>query len=388
MHDQTLNTFRFVVGAARPIRLAVRRPDSRAPDVVEIDSPCAVIGRAPNCHICLPAEDVSYRHAYLQVVGGRIACIDLFSSGGIRWDGDNPGPWLSPQHRIQIGETWLQLFDDGWSYEPDLPSPLDYRPRSEQRPEFGVLPEVELELVNSASKGTRWPINRVITLVGRDERCRITCANDQISKVHCSLLLAPSGLWVVDLLGRDGVRVNGEQTPFGYLQDESELQVGKYIMRARYPQLAAARAAQAAPPPAAASGTGRPSPAFLTRQHQVFPVEEAGDTLVVVPQGDIRDFFYQDIHLESNRVVHILQQYQFANVVVDYSQVKIVGSIVLDAVAAFCRAARGGAAQCAADPEMLSILQTMNFTSIWPHYPTRDEAVQAVRLRQAKAAAT
>ena len=116
-------------------------------------------------------------------------------------------------------------------------------------------------------------------------------------------------------------------------------------------------------------------------------MEEAGDTLVVVPQGDIRDFFYQDIHLESNRVVHILQQYQFHHVVIDYSQVQIVGSIVLDAVAAFCRAARGAAVQCEAGPEMLSILETMNFTSIWPHYPTRNEAVQAVRLRQ-KAAAT
>jgi anti-anti-sigma regulatory factor len=86
-------------------------------------------------------------------------------------------------------------------------------------------------------------------------------------------------------------------------------------------------------------------------------------------------------------VVHILQQYQFHHVVVDYSQVKIVGSIVLDAVAAFCRAARGGAVQCAADPEMLSILETMKFTTIWPYYPTRDEAVQAVRMRQ-KAAVT
>jgi len=61
--------------------------------------------------------------------------------------------------------------------------------------------------------------------------------------------------------------------------------------------------------------------------------------------------------------------------------VKIVGSIVLDAVAGFCRAARGGAAQCAAQPEMLSILETMNFTSIWPHYATRDEAVHALRGR-------
>jgi anti-anti-sigma regulatory factor len=378
MHEQTLNTFRFVVGAARPIRLAVRRPESRTPEVVEFDSPYAVVGRAASCHLCLPEQDVSYRHAYLQVIGGRIACIDLFSAGGTHWDGGQTGPWLSPEHRLQIGSNWLQLFDDGWACDPDLTSPLDFRPRAEQRPEFGALPEVELEMLNSAAKGRSWPINRVITLLGRDERCRITCAGENISKVHCSLLLAPSGLWVVDLLGRGGVRVNGEQTPCGYLQDGAELQVDRFIMRARYPKLAQARAARAATTETVSSDASRPSAAFLTRQHQVFPVEESGETLIVTPQGDIRDFFYQDIHLESNRVIHILQQYQFTHLIVDYSQVQIVGSIVLDAVASFCRSARGRAVQCGACPEMLSVLETTNFTTIWPHFATRAEALSAL----------
>ena len=32
-----------------------------------------------------------------------------------------------------------------------------------------MLPMVDLELLNTSQKGTKWPINRVVTLVGRDD---------------------------------------------------------------------------------------------------------------------------------------------------------------------------------------------------------------------------
>lgn len=378
MDEQTLNTFRFVVGAARPIRLAVRKPEGGPPEEVVVDSPYAVIGRSGGCHVCLNRDGVSYRHAYLQVIGGRILCVDLLSSTGVQWDGSEPGPWLSPEHRLQIGGYTLQLFDDGWACDTALPSPLEVRPRHEQRPEFGVLPEVQLELVGGPA-GKSWPINRVLTLVGRDERCRITCADDRISKVHCSLLLAPSGLWVIDLLGRGGVLVNGERVACAYLPDQAELQVGKYQLRVRYPQVVRPSHVDWS---ATAASQAASSAAFLTKHHQVFPVTIAGDTLIVTPQGDIREFFYQDIHLESNKVVHLLQAHPFQQVVIDFSQVSLVGSVVLDAVATFCRNARGGAALCAASPEMLAVLETMNFPSIWPYYPTQEEALRALHAQR------
>lgn len=378
MDEQTLNTFRFVVGAARPIRLAVRGPEGGPPVEVAIDSPYAILGRSGSCHHCLAGDDVSYRHAYLQVIGGRILCVDLLSANGIEWDGNDKGPWLSPEHRLHIGGHTLQLFDDGWAYDASLPSPLEVRPRSEQRPEFGVLPEVELELTGGAAPGKAWPINRVLTLVGRDERCRITCADERISKVHCSLLLAPSGLWVIDLLGRGGVLVNGERVECAYLHDRAELQVGKYQLRVKYPQVARATHVDWA----AGVSQAASSAAFLTKHHQVFPVTIAGDILIVSPQGDIREFFYQDIHLESNKVVHLLQAHPFQQVVVDFSQVSLVGSVILDAIATFCRTARGGAVMCAASAEMLAVLETMNFPSIWPYYPTQEEALRALHAQR------
>lgn len=385
MDDQTLNSFRFVVGAPRPIRLAVRGPGGGPPDEVVIDAPYGVIGRGAGSHLCLEGNEIGYRHAYLQVLGGRVLCVDLLSRRGLEWDGNTPGPWLSPEHRLRIGAYTLQLYDDGWGYDSDLPSPLDFRPRSEQRPEYGVLPEVQLEIAGGAG-GKAWPINRILTLVGRDDRCRITCSDEQISKVHCSLLLAPSGLWVIDLLGRTGVRVNGQQVAYSYLPHGAEFQIGKYKLRAVYPQLV--KQQQQVMHAGPLSQDDRHAAAtFLTRNHQVFPVEIDGDVLVITPRGDIKDFYYQDIHLESNQIVRLLQAHRFSSVVVDFSKVGIVGSIVLDSVATFCRNARGGATLCQASPELLSVLETMNFPSIWPYHPSRADAVCALSAPSADAPA-
>lgn len=371
MSDQSLNMFRYVVGAAQPLRLLVSREGERNPQTIAVDGPYAIVGRAAGCQVSLPDRSVAFRHAYLQVIGGRVACLDLFSPRGLEWDGPSSGVWLSPEHRVRVGDYWIQLFDDGWFFDADLPSPLDFKPRSQTAPEFGTLPEVELSLADGPYAGQKWPINRIITLLGRDERCRITCADENISRVHCALLLAPSGLWAVDLVGRTKIRINGEETECGFLHEDAELKIGKYALRAHYPQLKEWKAKQAAV-------ADRPSPEFLTRQHAVFPIEVAGDTLVVRPQGDIRKFFYQDIQMESNRIIHLLQTYPFRNVLIDFRDIQEVGSIVTESIAGFCRTATVGAAMCEAPPHFLETLRSTKLFEVWPYYNTRMEALQAL----------
>lgn len=366
-----LNMFRYVVGAAQPLRLLVSRDGDRSPKTVEIDAPYAIIGRASACHVSLPDEKVAFRQAYLQVIGGRVACIDLYRPAGMKWDGPRSGVWLSPEHRIRMGRHWIQLFDDGWLFDADLASPLEFKPRAQTAPEYGTLPVVELCLAGGPNEGASWPINRIITLVGRDDSCRITCSDENISRIHCGLLLAPSGLWAVDLVGRGGIRINGEQAACGFLHEDAELQVGRYTLKARYPQLRHWQAQQAAL-------SDRPSPAFLTRQHAVFPIEEAGDTLIVRPQGDIRQFFYQDIQLESNRIKHLLQTYPFQFVLIDFRDIQEVGAIVTEAIAGFCRTAAAGAALCQSPPQYLDTLRSTSLFEVWPYYDTRVEALQAM----------
>ena len=384
MDSQTLNTFRYVVGAPRPILLAVRKEGGGSPDIHEVDSPFVILGRGRNSHVRLKSPEVSFRHACFVVIGGRILCLDLLSNTGIEWDGPHGPPWLSPEHRLKIGPYWIQLLDDGWVHTPDLTSPLDFKPRSQAPAEYGELPDVELELLTGPGRGGVFPLNRVLTLVGRDERCRITCADEGVSRVHCALLLAPSGLWVIDLLGRNGVRFDGEPVNCVHLAEGAEFEIGRYGFRVHYSRLATAAAAQsvAAQPPSTAKTDSLSDDArsalFLTRNHQVFPVTVVGETLVVSPQGDIREFFYQDIHLDSNQVTRLLQTLGFRSVLVDFKDVPLVGSVILDAVATFCRTASQGAVMCGASPEMHSVLETMKFPSIWPYYQSRDEALRAL----------
>lgn len=374
MTTPTEAEFWLALGVRRTARLAVSAPGA-APTEVEMSSPCAVIGRSPEAQIRLEDETVAYRHAYLQAIGGRLVCLDLFSPNGVRWDDGSDQVWLHPGRIARLGAVRMQLTDDSWpTADLSLPSPLDYKPREGGRMEYGVLPEVELQTLNQTLGGISWPINRVITLVGRDDRCRITCGDSSVSKVHCSLLLLPSGLWVVDLLGKGGTLVDDAPQPFARLREGSVLQVGRYRMQVRYLSPAATL------PPERAEQV-----AFFTKLHRIFPVTWDGETLIVTPQGRSRDFRYQDIQIEANAVISALRTFGFRNVLVDFSCVKLTGSLIVDAVTQFCRAASGLAAICGCSPEQYSALKDMNLISIWPCYATREEGIRAIRVAQSAA---
>lgn len=372
MSESFASMLQYAVGNSAPIRLLVRGGSS-PPNVVELASPFAIVGRARDCDVTIAQDKVGYRHAYLQVIGGRIACVDLLSAGGIHWDGPPFQGWISAAHRFRIGDSWLQVFDDGWQADASLPSPQEFKPRSEQRPEFGVLPQVDLELLNTSAKGTMWPINRVITLLGRDERCRITCADENISKVHCSLLLLPTGLWVIDLLGKGGIKVNGETVKGCLLTADAELEIGRYRLRTRY-----APANVVMPPPIVGTAADPAKVEFLTKLNKLFRAECYGDALILLPMADISDMKYKEVHVEISRISELQTAHGFRHLVVDAANSPIMTSMVLDAVIGFCRAARGKVAFCHLTDEVMVSLQSMNLDRIWPCLATRQEALQHV----------
>lgn len=373
MSDGFASMLQFAVGNATPIRLLVREPEG-PPQVVELQSSFAIIGRSKDCDVVIPQEVVAYRHAYLQVIGGRLACIDLMSAAGIEWDGPPFDGWVSAAHRFRIGNSWLQVFDDGWNADPDLKAPSEFKPRSERRQEYGVLPQVDLELMSSSAKGTIWPINRIITLVGRDDRCRITCQDENISKVHCSLLLLPTGLWVIDLLGKGGVRVNGEQVRCSMLPADCELEIGRYKLRPRY--------TVEQPPPVVTIPAGQMPDAgkarFLTKLNRLFRIEPYGDTLVLLPVSDTPNMTYKEIHVESSRISELQTAHGFRHLIVDGTLAPILTSMVLDAIIAFSRQARGKVAFCELSEDVMASIHSMNLDKIWPCVATRTEALQVV----------
>ena len=49
-----------------------------------------------------------------------------------------------------------------------------------------------------------------LALIGRSPACKIRIVEPDVSKFHCSVVLTPHGVWVVDLYGQNGVFVNDE----------------------------------------------------------------------------------------------------------------------------------------------------------------------------------
>lgn len=376
MDDDPVKAMLAYAGAVPgPLMLRVRSSDGTVEDQ-EINSPFAIIGRGPGNDIRLNESTVSFRHAYLQAIGPRVACIDLLSVGGIQQIGAPFRGWLTSQHVMQIGSSEIQLLGQKWIDDDEtLKPPLDFRPRDESRPEYGLLPVVELELLNTPHQGLKWPINRVITLLGRDDRCRITVADDRLSRVQCALLLLPSGLWVIDLLGQGGILLNGESASCGMLSAGAELTIGPYRLTARYPEIEASALL-------AASYLPESGNEFLTtRPNKIFQTEFYHDTLIVLPLGDSRTFFYQDIHVEANRVVDLITQRGFNHVVIDFSRVEQMGHLVVEGLMNICRSVPGNAILCNADHATYDSLQTGPMCRLYHHYNSRQDALQSIYLQ-------
>jgi hypothetical protein len=71
----------------------------------------------------------------------------------------------------------------------------------------------------------------VLTLLGRAPECRLRLLDPAVSKFHCSLLRTPAGVWVIDLLGRGGIEVNGRRVRWQRLKHGDLLRVGPDVLR-------------------------------------------------------------------------------------------------------------------------------------------------------------
>src|SRR5262249_26011434 len=101
-----------------------------------------------------------------------------------------------------------------------------------------LLPPVSLEFVKGGggeSLGpTRCPVHRTLVFLGRTDGCKVRLMHSSVSKFHCSLIQTPRGVWIVDLLSRNGVWVNGNKVPWARLEEGDRFEVGDFVLRLRY----------------------------------------------------------------------------------------------------------------------------------------------------------
>lgn len=227
--EPSMDLFLEACGATGPLQLSVERYGRPEGGRRVLHRSFALIGRGPGNDVPLDEMLVSRRHAYLQMIGGRLFCFDLGSRTGIHWDQEaKKSGWLERDHVIRIGTYSVRYADGG---PPNAPSPINNAsPLTAYTLDGRPLPEVVLEFLNVNPKRT-WEMNSVLALVGRAPECRVRLKGGGTSEYHCSLLRTPLGVWVVDLVSREGVRMNQERVAWAYLANGAQFQVGSFLIR-------------------------------------------------------------------------------------------------------------------------------------------------------------
>lgn len=230
MSEPSLDELWQACGGAGELRLLIERA-AQPPRGVVLPMPFAVVGRAETCDIVLDDEDVSKRHAYLQFIDGRLWCFDLLSRTGTFWRQRRESVgWFDGAEGVRVGPCLLQTL------ARDNIAPSAVNPLLSVRPEHDSLPTLTLEFPHATTNGVAdapatWQLDRPLTYVGQSQLCKVRLRSPSISRFHCSLLRTPHGVWVVDLLGREGVKVNGVPLRSAPLRDGDCLQVGDFEIR-------------------------------------------------------------------------------------------------------------------------------------------------------------
>ncbi len=234
MNPTALARFATSCGAFAPLEVAVEYLDGTVAATGVLQQPFALVGRDSACDIALSSDEIEPQAAFLQVIGGQVFVGDLGTRAGVRWHhGRHPYGWMFPREPIAVGPFALRLT------QPVSPHPAPFgatfHPLVAGPDVPAGLPPVAVEFRTGQADRTRWPVNRVLTLVGSAPECKIHLGGPDVAPRHCYLLHTPDGLWVVDLTGHTRILVNGTPTRFARLGEADELTVGRFVMSCTYP---------------------------------------------------------------------------------------------------------------------------------------------------------
>ena len=182
--------------------------------------PFTIIGRCPTCDVHLADSQVSRRHAYLQLIGRRVACFDLDSTNGVHWsDGPRRADWIGSSP-VRMGPYHIRHANaDATDNLLTGKSPLCS--------DVGPNVDAGLQLMN----GSRIPLRHQVTLVGRHPICALRIDDSRIAPVQCSFVVTDCGFSFVDLSGRNDMRVNGRRTKYARLSVRDNVQMGPVSMK-------------------------------------------------------------------------------------------------------------------------------------------------------------
>ena len=113
----------------------------------------------------------------------------------------------------------------------------------------------------------------------------------------------------------------------------------------------------------------------------VFDFEHSGNTLVLIPNTDLRELEFDALEGGSVDVFDQLSLATFKNVIIDFSKTDYYGSTALAFFVKFWKRvkSRGGRmVLCNVSMHEREILELTNLTSLWAIYDNRQEALKAI----------
>lgn len=116
-------------------------------------------------------------------------------------------------------------------------------------------------------------------------------------------------------------------------------------------------------------------------RHALYPVEEWGDTLVLIPRGDAAGFNPTTVNREMATVTELAQSPTNRHLIIDMSSSNYFGSVVLGGLVQLTQAVRnrgGRVAICNASQDMQDILRIMKLDTLWEVFPDRNVALRRI----------
>jgi pSer/pThr/pTyr-binding forkhead associated (FHA) protein len=234
-----------------PLRVRTHHRPTGVEEEHAVPAPFVFLGRSVSAGVRLNDPSVSQCHAYLQVVEGAVLCTDLGSRNGVVWeDGTQGRGWVAPDQVLRVGafDVRVEGADPALADDPDpAQAPARTPAAAEVHPPSGAAP-------------VTFPLDRPITLVGRNPTCDLRLLDDSIAYFQCALVNTRDGLWFVDTMTRNGGVLNGRGTRLSRVRDGDLLELGRVSLLLQVGAHHGSRVVRPAAPPTAALDTVPPFP--------------------------------------------------------------------------------------------------------------------------------
>jgi pSer/pThr/pTyr-binding forkhead associated (FHA) protein len=222
----TADAWSHACGVAGPLTVLVTGPGENDRRKVSIERGSVVVGRHPRSCVVLDDPRISDRHLYLQILGGQLYAIDLGSKTGVfRGLTRFSTGWVAPRNFFRLGPYHVSV-----DFRPAsvVPACIPEDPIDHPSTDPAAFPRLRADVLVGNVRHSRWKMTRRLVLVGRDPSARLRLRDRSVSRFHAVLVGTPTGVWVVDLLSREGTWINGTRVPFARLVRGDRLRLGCY----------------------------------------------------------------------------------------------------------------------------------------------------------------